>query len=113
LGARARSASRRAAPRCALPPAADKSQTRLPRRRCGPAPGLCLKRWPLLGGPALDRRFIALGRAADRLLGAPPSGAEQPADVVRVVAHAELVRDDSGYPFAGPDLAEEAERLCA
>jgi hypothetical protein len=49
----------------------------------------------------------------DRLLDAPAGRAQQVADVIGVVAHAELAADDRRHPLGGPDVATEAERLGA
>jgi hypothetical protein len=68
-----------------------------------------LKRWPPLGAPALNGGFVALGGSADRLLGTPPSGAQQPTDMIGVVANAKLLSNDCRDALGGPDLTEKAE----
>jgi hypothetical protein len=72
-----------------------------------------LKGWPPLGAPALNRRFVALSRATDRFLGTPACRAQQPADMIRVVADAEFVANDRRDALGGPDLTDEAESLGA
>jgi hypothetical protein len=68
-----------------------------------------LKRWPPLGDPALDCRFVALRRPANGLLRAPARGAQQPADVIRMVADVELFTNNRRDALGGPQLTEEAE----
>src|SRR5512142_816067 len=63
--------------------------------------------------PALDSRLIALDGPPDRHLGRPAESPEQPADVVLVVANAELLLDDESDAGAGPDLAPKAIGLRA
>src|SRR5262249_55618874 len=61
--------------------------------------------------PALDGCFVPLDRPADGHLGGPLQFLEQPADMVLVVADADLLLDDAGHAGTGPDLAPEAIRL--
>ena len=68
---------------------------------------------PDLVAPALDGRLVPLDGPPDRHLGRPAQFLEQPADVVLVVADAELLLDDRGDAGAGPDLAPEAVGLRA
>src|SRR6185437_1361715 len=68
---------------------------------------------PDLGAPALDGRLIALDGPPDRDLGRPAEFLEQAADVILVVADAELLFDDEGDSGAGPYLAAEAVSLRA
>src|ERR687885_13468 len=83
--------------------------TRPPRRWCAPPLRLCFKRWPPLGDPAPKGRFVALGSSANRLLRTPPSGAQQPPDMIRMVADAELLSNDGRDALSGPDLADKSK----
>ena len=68
---------------------------------------------PDLVPPAPDGLLVALDGPPDRHLGRPVQFLEQPADVVLVVADAELLLDDLGDAGTGPDLAAEAVGLRA
>jgi hypothetical protein len=68
-----------------------------------------LKRWPPLGDPALDCRFVALRGPADRLLGTPACRAQQAADMIGTVPDVELFANDRRDALGGPDLPDEAE----
>src|SRR5579872_2981113 len=68
---------------------------------------------PDFGTPALDGRLIALHGPPDRDLRRPAEFFEQPADVILVVAGAELLLDDQGDPGTGPHPAAEAVSLRA
>ena len=68
-----------------------------------------MKRWPLLGDPALDCGFVALRRPADRLLGTPAGGAQQPPDMIRMVVDVGLFVNDGRDALSGLHLADEAE----
>src|SRR5512135_2755667 len=57
--------------------------------------------------------LIALDGPPDRHRGRPAESPEQPADVVLVVANAELLLDDESDAGAGPDLAPKALGLRA
>ena len=52
-------------------------------------------------------RFVALPGAARGLLGAPADGLEQPADMHRVVGHAERQAKDRGDSAPRPHVATE------
>ena len=57
----------------------------------------------------LDRCFVPLGGSPHRLLGTPAGGAQQPADMIGMVADAEFLSDNRRYTLGGPDLPDEAE----
>ena len=66
---------------------------------------------PNLGAPAFDGLLVALDGPLDRHLRRPQQFLEQTANVVLVVADAELFLDDQGDAGAGPDLAAEPVSL--
>src|SRR5262249_14156276 len=66
---------------------------------------------PGLVAPAPDRLVVPLDGPLDRLLRRPVQALEYPADMVLMVAGAELPLDDLGDAGAGPDLTAEAIRL--
>jgi hypothetical protein len=70
-----------------------------------------LKRWPPFGDPALDGGFIALRGSADRLLGTPAGGAQQPPAVIGMVADMKFVPNDRRDALGGPYFPEEVEGL--
>ncbi len=66
-----------------------------------------MKRWPPLSDPALNCGFVALSGATYGLLGTPARGAQQPADMIGMVADVEFVPNDCRDALGGPDLTEE------
>ena len=65
----------------------------------------------MVGGPALDCRYVTLSSAGDRLLGTPPQRAQQQADMSWMVADAELFSIDHRDALGGPDLTDEGKRF--
>lgn len=58
--------------------------------------------------PVGNSRFVALPRAARRLLETPLDGLEEPADVGRMVPDAKLAVNDDGNARSGPNLAAKS-----
>ena len=92
-------------PRCAPPSAADKSPIDLSRQWSAVPRRLFFERGPLLVAPGGNRLLVALGRSLDRLLDTQAHGAQEAADMGRMIADAKGAPDDLGHALGRPDLA--------
>ena len=66
---------------------------------------------PSLALPSADRLFVALAGFADQTLRAPVERPQDLPDVALVVAHSELVGDQTSDPRAAPQWRRKAVRF--
>src|SRR5690349_10085196 len=93
--------------------AASRNQLHLSRRAYGPRVRLFFDQRPLLAAPALDRCIVTLTGALNWFLYAPANRSQQAANMVGMIADAELTLDHSSNPLLGPDIAHKAVGWCA
>src|SRR4051794_39480512 len=95
------------------PPAGGRPRFRPKNPPPAPPPPPPLQVWPDLVPPAPDGFLVPRDGPADRHLGRPVQLLEQPADVVFVVADAELLLDHLGDAGTGPHLTPKPVSLRA
>ena len=87
------------------------TQSAFVRRSCGFVFGLFFNGWPALALPVADGFFVALTGFADGPLRAPVECPQDLPDVAFVIAHAELVGDQTCHPQTGPQRVSRSHVL--
>ncbi len=99
------------APNCGAPaePSESRFHRETPARRSGA--GLFFDGGPIVTHPVANRFFIPLDGLALGFLGTPAQSVQQTADMIRVIADPEAVRDPLRHPRTGPQVGFKSSGL--